>query len=60
MIPPVYLTPKSHHHILDMCAAPGSKTSQLLEIIGTHTPNLPEPTGFVVANDSTAKRAFLT
>jgi len=59
MIPPVVLAPESHHHILDMCAAPGSKTSQLLEIIGTHPSNLPEPTGFVVANDSDAKRAYM-
>ena len=43
-----------------MCAAPGSKTSQLLEIV-----NLPtkegdlEPTGCVVANDSDPKRAYM-
>lgn len=60
MIPPVVLDPKPHHIILDMAAAPGSKTSQLLEIV-----NLPsekgshEPKGCVVANDSDVKRAYM-
>jgi 16S rRNA C967 or C1407 C5-methylase (RsmB/RsmF family) len=30
MLPPLYLDVKSSDIILDMCAAPGSKTSQLL------------------------------
>lgn len=60
MIPPVVLNPKPYHKVLDMCAAPGSKTSQLLEVV-----NLPakvgdtEPTGFVIANDSDYKRAYM-
>jgi 16S rRNA C967 or C1407 C5-methylase (RsmB/RsmF family) len=60
MIPPVVLDPQPHHKILDMAAAPGSKTSQLLEIV-----NLPasqgdtEPKGCVVANDSDPKRAYM-
>ena len=33
MIPPILLDVKADHAILDMCAAPGSKTSQLLELI---------------------------
>lgn len=33
MIPPVVLNPERHNTVLDMCAAPGSKTSQLLEIL---------------------------
>jgi hypothetical protein len=40
MIPPVVLNPARHHKVLDMCAAPGSKTSQLLEIL-----NLPATPG---------------
>jgi 16S rRNA C967 or C1407 C5-methylase (RsmB/RsmF family) len=40
MIPPVVLNPERHHTVLDMCAAPGSKTSQLLEIL-----NLPATPG---------------
>jgi 16S rRNA C967 or C1407 C5-methylase (RsmB/RsmF family) len=60
MIPPVVLDPKPHHKVLDMCAAPGSKTSQLLEIVNLPAnPNDPEPTGFVIANDNDAKRAYM-
>ncbi|KAL3925783.1 MAG: hypothetical protein SGILL_000164 [Bacillariaceae sp.] len=60
MIPPVVLDPKPDHLILDMAAAPGSKTSQLLECV-----NLPlhagdkEPMGCVVANDCDQKRAYM-
>ena len=60
MIPPVVLDPQPHHLILDMTAAPGSKTSQLLECV-----NLPshkgdhEPVGCVVANDYDPKRAYM-
>jgi len=59
MIPPVVLSPESHHAVLDMCAAPGSKTSQLLEIISNIPQGETEPTGYVVANDSDAKRAYM-
>ena len=33
MMPPILLDVKADHSILDMCAAPGSKTAQLLELI---------------------------
>jgi 16S rRNA C967 or C1407 C5-methylase (RsmB/RsmF family) len=33
MVPPLALDVAPHHRCLDMCAAPGSKTSQLLEVI---------------------------
>jgi len=33
MIPPLLLDVKPHHYVLDMCAAPGSKTAQLLEAL---------------------------
>ena len=33
MIPPLLLDVKSSHRVLDMCAAPGSKTFQLLEML---------------------------
>ena len=32
MIPPLLLQVEPHHRVLDMCAAPGSKTAQLLEV----------------------------
>jgi 16S rRNA C967 or C1407 C5-methylase (RsmB/RsmF family) len=60
MIPPVVLDPQPHHKILDMAAAPGSKTSQLLEIVNLPaSPGDTEPTGCVVANDSDPKRAYM-
>jgi len=33
MIPPLLLDVKPEHWVLDMCAAPGSKTAQLMEAI---------------------------
>lgn len=33
MIPPLFLDVKPHHKVLDTCAAPGSKSSQILEAI---------------------------
>ena len=60
MIPPVVLDPKPHHIVLDMAAAPGSKTSQLLEIVNLPTEkDSHEPKGCVVANDSDVKRAYM-
>lgn len=59
MIPPVVLNVEPHHRVLDMCAAPGSKTSQLLEIVSTATEEGDtEPRGCVVANDSDSKRGM--
>lgn len=33
MIPPLLLDVKPHHTVLDLCAAPGSKSAQLIELI---------------------------
>ncbi|EEB07022.2 tRNA (cytosine-5-)-methyltransferase [Schizosaccharomyces japonicus yFS275] len=33
MLPPLFLDFEPHHVVLDMCAAPGSKTAQLIEAI---------------------------
>lgn len=54
MIPPLILDIHSHHRVLDMCAAPGSKTVQLLEMLHADQDRLPE--GWVVANDVDFKR----
>jgi NOL1/NOP2/sun family putative RNA methylase len=43
MVPPVVLNPQKDDFILDMCAAPGSKTTQLAQIM--------ENQGCIVAND---------
>mmetsp|Transcript_7445 Transcript_7445/g.20703 ORF Transcript_7445/g.20703 Transcript_7445/m.20703 type:complete len:941 (-) Transcript_7445:2571-5393(-) len=60
MIPPVVLAPEPGHAVLDMCAAPGSKTSQLLEVVSQMPDeNMLEPRGFVVANDADPKRAYM-
>jgi hypothetical protein len=59
MIPAVVLNPSPTDSILDMCAAPGSKTCQLLECVSQVAPGDLEPRGFVVANDSDAKRAYM-
>lgn len=53
MIPPLFLDAQPHHRILDMCAAPGSKTFQLLE--GLHQVS-GEPSGVVIANDADTMR----
>lgn len=43
MIPPVVLDPKENEKILDMCASPGSKTTQIIEMMKNK--------GIVVSND---------
>lgn len=61
MLPPIFLDIQDTDIVLDMCAAPGSKTSQMLEIILTRTQEkkLLKMTGGVVANDADPKRAFM-
>ncbi|KAK9905535.1 hypothetical protein WJX75_001721 [Coccomyxa subellipsoidea] len=56
MIPPLLLDVQAHHRVLDTCAAPGSKTAQILEMLhqGAGTPS-----GIVIANDSDAQRCNL-
>ncbi|MBW3003093.1 RsmB/NOP family class I SAM-dependent RNA methyltransferase [Candidatus Woesearchaeota archaeon] len=43
MIPPLVLDPKPGEHVLDMCAAPGSKASQIAQMMNNK--------GALVAND---------
>ncbi|KDE06502.1 hypothetical protein MVLG_03154 [Microbotryum lychnidis-dioicae p1A1 Lamole] len=60
MIPPLLLDVQPHHHVLDMCAAPGSKTVQLLEaLIGSEKLGGQASGGLLIANDSDAKRCHL-
>uniref|UniRef100_A0A8R1DSW3 tRNA (cytosine(34)-C(5))-methyltransferase n=1 Tax=Caenorhabditis japonica TaxID=281687 RepID=A0A8R1DSW3_CAEJA len=56
MIPPLLLAPTSEHYVLDLCAAPGSKTTQLLEMIHENDEN---PKGMVIANDVDMKRCYM-
>mmetsp|Transcript_2611 Transcript_2611/g.5528 ORF Transcript_2611/g.5528 Transcript_2611/m.5528 type:complete len:853 (-) Transcript_2611:38-2596(-) len=50
MVPAIVLAPSSSDMVLDMCAAPGSKSEQLLQMIGS------SGDGLVVTNDSDPKR----
>nr|XP_010939686.1 tRNA (cytosine(34)-C(5))-methyltransferase isoform X1 [Elaeis guineensis] len=59
MVPPLFLDVLPNHHILDMCAAPGSKTFQLLEIIHQSTQPGLLPDGLVIANDVDVQRCNL-
>lgn len=58
MIPPLLLDVKPGQKILDACAAPGSKTVQLIELLhGEETLGIPE--GLVVANELQNKRCYM-
>ncbi|XP_050205626.1 uncharacterized protein LOC126655466 [Mercurialis annua] len=59
MVPPLFLDVRPDHFVLDMCAAPGSKTFQLLEIIYQSTKSKSLPDGMVVANDLDVQRCNL-
>ncbi|MFW9986362.1 MAG: RsmB/NOP family class I SAM-dependent RNA methyltransferase [Candidatus Odinarchaeota archaeon] len=48
MLPAVILDPKPHHVVLDLCAAPGSKTTQLAQMM--------ENQGAIIANDRSFRR----
>jgi 16S rRNA C967 or C1407 C5-methylase (RsmB/RsmF family) len=56
MVPPLLLDIKPEHFVLDMCAAPGSKTMQLIELMHKDEPN---PSGLLVANDIDYARCYL-
>jgi multisite-specific tRNA:(cytosine-C5)-methyltransferase len=56
MIPPLLMDVQPHHRCLDMCAAPGSKTAQIIEALNPyHT----ESTGMLIANDADYKRTHM-
>uniref|UniRef100_A0A5S6QPZ6 tRNA (cytosine(34)-C(5))-methyltransferase n=1 Tax=Trichuris muris TaxID=70415 RepID=A0A5S6QPZ6_TRIMR len=58
MIPPLLMDVKPTHYVLDMCAAPGSKTVQIIEMLHSDE-NIPMPSGLVVANDLNNERCYL-
>ena len=58
MLPPLVLGVEPHHKVLDMCAAPGSKTAQLIEALHEVPPGT-LPTGFLVANDADNARCYM-
>lgn len=62
MIPPLLLDVKSTDRILDLCAAPGSKTTQILEFFqfaGKEAKDLALTPGGVVANELEFTRAWI-
>ncbi|ODQ52014.1 S-adenosyl-L-methionine-dependent methyltransferase [Saitoella complicata NRRL Y-17804] len=62
MIPPLLLDVKPEHIVIDMCAAPGSKTGQIIEALHA-TPedanDEPAPRGLCIANDADYKRSHM-
>lgn len=66
MIPPLLLDAYAGAAVLDMCAAPGSKTGQMLEMFGAAENDassegpisLAQP-GLVIANDADIKRCWM-
>lgn len=60
MIPPLLLDVKSSDIVFDMCAAPGSKTAQLLELLyADESEGKGMTTGGVMANDADYVRAYM-
>ena len=63
MIPPLLLDVQPHHKVIDLCAAPGSKSAQILEALNVSEVNEEGqplwPSGLVIANDADAKRCYL-
>ena len=52
MIPPLVLDVKPHHKVLDMCAAPGSKTGQLIEAMHAIEDVIPEGNTIFLSDNS--------
>ncbi|BHF73073.1 tRNA (cytosine(34)-C(5))-methyltransferase [Sparganum proliferum] len=66
MLPPLLLDVKEHHAVLDLCAAPGSKSAQLVELLHAdaekkydNSSGYAEPSGLVIANDLDRKRCYM-
>lgn len=59
MLPPILLEIQTGDKVLDMCAAPGSKTAQLLDMLGAKSYSAMERQSLVVANDANLKRCWM-
>ena len=66
MVPAAILGVEPHHRVLDLCASPGSKTTQALELLFRADATSPNdsrfdsdsPSGCVVANDISPRRCY--
>lgn len=58
MIPPLVLNVQPNDKVFDMCAAPGSKTAQLIEALHAGQDGK-IPSGFVLANDVDNNRCYM-
>lgn len=54
MVPPLLLDVHKDHTVLDMCASPGSKSSQILEVLNAYNSE-----GLLIANDVDIVRCYL-
>ncbi|TMW59982.1 hypothetical protein Poli38472_000024 [Pythium oligandrum] len=62
MLPVLFLNVQPGHRVLDMCASPGSKTTQALDFLADSSNSDATSTplrGMVVANDLDKKRAYM-
>ncbi|ETO76455.1 hypothetical protein F444_08139 [Phytophthora nicotianae P1976] len=60
MLPVLFLDVQRGHRVLDMCASPGSKTTQVIDfLLSTESDNSAEQSGLVIANDLDKKRAYM-
>jgi multisite-specific tRNA:(cytosine-C5)-methyltransferase len=61
MVPPLLLDVQHGHSVLDLCAAPGSKSAQLLEALANSAsaPKGLSAGGLVIANDADIKRCWM-
>ena len=65
MLPALLLAPQPNHAVLDLCAAPGSKSCQILEMMEeaaaatTAAGRQASSVGLLIANDASLGRALL-
>lgn len=60
MLPVLFLDVQRGHRVLDMCASPGSKTTQVIDfLLSSENGNSGEQSGLVIANDLDKKRAYM-
>ncbi|KAG6950116.1 hypothetical protein JG688_00014310 [Phytophthora aleatoria] len=60
MLPVLFLDVQRGHRVLDMCASPGSKTTQVIDfLLSAENGKSGEQSGLVIANDLDKKRAYM-